>query len=142
MPRPLGLPKRPGGGPSHSSILTAWPRSIRSAWDSPRAGGALVRNWSSEPVPSADGARSRPSRPTSQGPWGKDDTPWDWLFLAMAHHGLGQTDLARAYFDRARLWIDQKLGKDAGAIPASNLSWSNRLELSLLRREAEAVLGR
>lgn len=72
--------------------------------------------------------------------WGKDDTPWDWLFLAMAHHRLGQVELAKAHFDRAARWLDQRLGKGAAGTPAPALFWSDRLELSLLRREAEAVM--
>jgi tetratricopeptide (TPR) repeat protein len=63
--------------------------------------------------------------------WGKDDTVWDWLFLAMAHHRLGAADQAKTYFDRATQWIDRH--------PA--LFWSDRLELTLLRREAEQLLN-
>ncbi|MCI0743225.1 MAG: protein kinase [Gemmataceae bacterium] len=69
--------------------------------------------------------------------WGKGDTPWDWLFLAMAHHRLGQADLAKSNLDRAARWIDQRTSKGA----SGTLLWSNRLELALLRREAEATLS-
>src|SRR5262249_17035887 len=36
--------------------------------------------------------------------WGKDDAVWDWFFLAMAHHRLGQAEQARKYFERASRW--------------------------------------
>jgi WD40 repeat protein/tRNA A-37 threonylcarbamoyl transferase component Bud32 len=62
--------------------------------------------------------------------WGKDDTAWDWLFLAMAHHHLGANDLARANAEKAARWIDK----------AGTLYWSDRLELTLLRRETEGYL--
>lgn len=62
--------------------------------------------------------------------WGKDDTVWDWLYLAMAHHQLGSTMSAKSYLERAQNQIDQIT------------FWSNRLELMLLRREAERLLGK
>jgi WD40 repeat protein/Flp pilus assembly protein TadD len=68
--------------------------------------------------------------------WGKDDTVWDWLFLAMSHHRLGQHRLAEGYWTKASRWMDQA----GGRTPATALSWSNQMELSLLRREAEALL--
>jgi len=52
----------------------------------------------------------------------------DWLFLAMAHHRLGQVD-------KARRWLD-KSAVDA-APPAT---WDQRLALQILRREAESLI--
>lgn len=74
--------------------------------------------------------------------WGKGDTPWDWLFLAMAHHHLGATNLAKSNFDQAARWIEQKNVIGTEGTPSSTLFWSDRLELSLLRREAERHLSK
>jgi WD40 repeat protein/tetratricopeptide (TPR) repeat protein len=73
--------------------------------------------------------------------WGKGDTPWDWLYLAMAHHHLGAAEPAKANFDLAVRWIDQRnvIGPDGAT--TSTLFWSDRLELTLLRREAERALS-
>jgi tetratricopeptide (TPR) repeat protein len=73
--------------------------------------------------------------------WGKGDTTWDWLFLAMAHHHLGSTGPAKTNFDKAAKWIDQRQVKGADGIPTSTLFWSDRLELAQLRREAESLLN-
>jgi hypothetical protein len=56
----------------------------------------------------------------------------DRLFLAMSHHYLGQADEARKWLDKAVQGIDQ-------AAKAQPLSWTRRVELQLLRREAEAL---
>jgi len=74
--------------------------------------------------------------------WGKDDTVWDWLFLSMAHHHLGASEQAKANFDRAAKWIDQRQVKGVDGTITSTLFWSDRLELTLLRREAEGYLGK
>jgi WD40 repeat protein/serine/threonine protein kinase/tetratricopeptide (TPR) repeat protein len=60
---------------------------------------------------------------------GKGGTAWDWLFLAMAHHRLGHAKEAREWLARAR---PQEADR--------RLSWDQRLELQLLRREAEELL--
>jgi tetratricopeptide (TPR) repeat protein len=54
----------------------------------------------------------------------------DSLFLAMAHHRLGQTDEARKWLDRAV----QVLEKDPPA------DWGQRIQQQILRREAEELL--
>jgi Flp pilus assembly protein TadD len=64
--------------------------------------------------------------------------PLDWLFLAMAHHRLGNTDEARHWLDRARQRLDQNL--DSGTF-GSEPNWRERLERQLLRREAETLIG-
>jgi tetratricopeptide (TPR) repeat protein len=77
----------------------------------------------------------------------KDDPAWeghvvDWLLLAMAHQRLGHGDEARRWLDKAVQWIDQAgkgLPKESRfALPVP--SWGDRLEIQLLRREAEDVL--
>jgi WD40 repeat protein len=57
-------------------------------------------------------------------------TPHDWLFLALAHQRLGHVEEARKWLDKAAAALD----KDPGG------SWDQRLELRLLRREAEEVV--
>jgi tetratricopeptide (TPR) repeat protein len=56
--------------------------------------------------------------------------PQDWVFLAMAHHRLGQRDEARRWLDRFQSYQ-----------PSADVSqfWSE-LEIRLLRSEAEAVV--
>src|SRR5262249_39580140 len=45
---------------------------------------------------------------------GGGGTAWDWLFLAMAHHQLGNADKARRWFDKAAAGIDEASDEDAG----------------------------
>ena len=81
---------------------------------------------------------------------GKDGTAGDWLFLAMAHHRLGQADEARRWLDKAAKSIDESIpppppNAAAGSPPKpqvadTTLSWRERLELQLLRREAEELI--
>jgi Flp pilus assembly protein TadD len=62
----------------------------------------------------------------------KVGTVQDFLFLAMAHQRLGNGEEARKWLDKSLRALQQ----DAGG------SWEQRLELALLRREAEASLHR
>jgi WD40 repeat protein/tetratricopeptide (TPR) repeat protein len=63
---------------------------------------------------------------------GKGGTAWDWLLLAVAHHHLGHTAEARQWLEKAVAWID--------AESKPPLAWNDRLELQLLRREAEGLI--
>ncbi len=56
--------------------------------------------------------------------------PWDWPFLAMAHHRLGHRDLARRWLDRLREYQPS----------ADRSDFWDEWELRLLRSEAEAVI--
>jgi hypothetical protein len=59
----------------------------------------------------------------------------------MAYHHKAQPDQAKTTLERASRSIDQTMGKTPGsASDKSKLSWSQRLELSLLQREATALL--
>jgi tetratricopeptide (TPR) repeat protein len=58
----------------------------------------------------------------------QDGSAWDWLFLALAEQRRGQTDAAGRWLKRAQEWVDAE---------GARLSWDRRLELRLLRREAE-----
>ena len=51
---------------------------------------------------------------------------WDWFFLAMAKHKLGNKD-AREWFDKAVAWMERNM--------------SDNEELKRFRVEAEEVLG-
>jgi tetratricopeptide (TPR) repeat protein len=68
--------------------------------------------------------------------------PWDWLFLALAHHHLGQREEARKYLDQSVAWMDRH-PKGDGPIPGSTslFLWPSRVELSLFRREVETLLN-
>jgi tetratricopeptide (TPR) repeat protein len=61
----------------------------------------------------------------------QEDFPAAWLFLAMSHQRLGQAKEARQWLDRAVRWLDKE---------EQTLSWHQRLELRLLRQEAEELL--
>ena len=69
---------------------------------------------------------------------GQEDAVRDWLFLALAHHRLGQAERARTYFERASRSISQATKQGAGG---PRLPWSDRLEFALLRGEAETALN-
>jgi tetratricopeptide (TPR) repeat protein len=56
---------------------------------------------------------------------------WDWVWLAMAHARLGEMAEARFWLGRATKWIDENAGES---------TWDQRLELQLLRKEAEALV--
>jgi tetratricopeptide (TPR) repeat protein len=58
-----------------------------------------------------------------------------WLFLALAHHRSGHADEAKKWLTKAQHWIDQAPKEGANALP-----WDQRLELMLLREEAEEVI--
>ncbi|MFM9964406.1 MAG: hypothetical protein ACKV2Q_24655 [Planctomycetaceae bacterium] len=57
---------------------------------------------------------------------------FDWFFLAMSFHKLGEPQLATQSFDRALQWQE--------AHPQLPPSWSR--ELTEIRAEAESLLGR
>jgi tetratricopeptide (TPR) repeat protein len=63
-----------------------------------------------------------------------------WLFLAMAHHRLGHAGEAAKWLGKAVRWIDSETQKDRNGLAAAALPWDQRLELKLLRSEAEALL--
>jgi tetratricopeptide (TPR) repeat protein/WD40 repeat protein len=68
-------------------------------------------------------------------------TAFDCFVLAMTHAQLGHAAEARKWLDRASLWIENaspKKPKEAGN--KAPLTWQERLQLGLLRREAETLL--
>jgi len=58
----------------------------------------------------------------------------------MSHHRLGHPQEARTWLDRAGRWIEEALGKPDFRIEGRQLDWRQRLELQVLRREAEALI--
>jgi WD40 repeat protein/tetratricopeptide (TPR) repeat protein len=63
---------------------------------------------------------------------GHGGTAWDGFLMVLTEHHLGHRDEARTWLERARKAMDES---------ASGLAWNNRLELRLLRHEAEALLA-
>jgi tetratricopeptide (TPR) repeat protein len=64
----------------------------------------------------------------------------NWLWLAIAHFKLGETDDARFWLKKADAWLDS-VGNDLPASANSiGLHRHNWLEAHVLRREAEALL--
>jgi serine/threonine-protein kinase len=65
----------------------------------------------------------------------------NWLWLALAHQRLGETQEARRWLDRATRWLDRfATGMPARAEQGLGLHLHNWLEAHVLRREAEALL--
>jgi tetratricopeptide (TPR) repeat protein len=69
---------------------------------------------------------------------GKGGVPQDWLFLAMAHHRLRHAEQARKWLDQAVRAIKQADPKK----PPTGARWSERIEIQLLRREAQTLIHR
>jgi Flp pilus assembly protein TadD len=68
-------------------------------------------------------------------------TPGDWLFLAMAHHRLGNDQAAKKWLDQAAAWLERVSPEKLKANPlAQRLPWDRVLEMDLLRKQAEAAL--
>jgi WD40 repeat protein/tRNA A-37 threonylcarbamoyl transferase component Bud32/tetratricopeptide (TPR) repeat protein len=72
---------------------------------------------------------------------GKGGTAGDWVFLAMAHHRLGHGEMARKWLDRAVGEIDRLTAPlPRSALTATRRSWADRIELQILRRQAEKLI--
>src|SRR5262249_20091452 len=69
-----------------------------------------------------------------------EGVPEDWLFLALAHHRLGQAGAAQLWYRRAAEAIRQV--DTASSLPDGRiLSWQIRVDLHLLLQEAATALG-
>jgi serine/threonine-protein kinase len=65
----------------------------------------------------------------------------NWVWLALAHQRLGQSDEARRWLSKAQSWLDQyRDGMSARADQELGLHLHNWLEAHVLRREAEALI--
>jgi tetratricopeptide (TPR) repeat protein len=71
---------------------------------------------------------------------GKGGTAWDWLFLAMAHHRLGHAAEAKQWLAKAVQWIEKASNPKPDKAAGTPLPWDQRLELKVLRREAEELI--
>jgi tetratricopeptide (TPR) repeat protein len=61
-------------------------------------------------------------------------TGWDYVFLALAEHQRGHADEARKAREQADAWFEK-------ALHGRPQSWGERLQMELLRREAQTLLG-
>jgi hypothetical protein len=69
-----------------------------------------------------------------------DEDVMDWLYLAMAHHRLEHRDEARRWLDKAEHALHHSAADQPPAGAKALLSWAQRLELRLLKREATALI--
>jgi tetratricopeptide (TPR) repeat protein len=68
--------------------------------------------------------------------------PFDWLFLAMAHHRVGHKDEAKSFFEKAKTWITKSTrDKPADETLGKRVSWETWLELQILSREADELIN-
>jgi serine/threonine-protein kinase len=66
----------------------------------------------------------------------------NWLWLALADQGLGKTEDARRWLQKAQTWLDQfHDGMPPNAETELGLHFHNWLEANVLRREAEALIS-
>jgi WD40 repeat protein/tetratricopeptide (TPR) repeat protein len=77
----------------------------------------------------------------------KQPAPSAWLFLALAHARLQHAEEAKKWLGMAREWVDQaqrqKPGEagDESALSWHKLPWNERLAVTVLQREAEALVA-
>jgi serine/threonine protein kinase/WD40 repeat protein/tetratricopeptide (TPR) repeat protein len=66
---------------------------------------------------------------------------YDWLFLAMAHHHLGQKGRAEKYLNESLDWIDHYADdSQKGPFYTRGAPWNRRQQLRLLSEEAEKLI--
>ena len=71
-----------------------------------------------------------------------DAAAFDWLFLAMAHHRLGQADQAQESLAHASAWSERALRENTPLTLAGvTLDFDQRLELRVLLDEAGELLS-
>ena len=75
----------------------------------------------------------------------KQPTPSVWIFLAMAHHQLGQKDDAQKWLEKTAVWLEEMQSKNSEAeakagVSWKNLPWTERLALEKTFREAKNLL--
>jgi hypothetical protein len=73
---------------------------------------------------------------------GAGGTPYDWLFLAMAHYQLGHDAEAHHWLDLVGPWVERaRRGSVKDRYIRTPLTWEQRLELDLFTREAKQLIG-
>jgi hypothetical protein len=86
------------------------------------------------PAPAAVSGRTAPQA--------FDDTAYEMLFLAIAHHHLGHADEARQWLGKALRWMEQApLPKTEQGTDNPRYPWVRRVAHETLRREVETLLG-
>jgi serine/threonine protein kinase/WD40 repeat protein/tetratricopeptide (TPR) repeat protein len=116
--------------------------SSRDHWHVTQLGAALYRAGRfEEAVPRLTEATELSCHPY------RTNMQHTWYFLAMAHHRLGHTDLARRWLAKGIRGTEESLaspgetrgksGIDSGVLSPN---WNRRLTLRLLRREAEQLI--
>jgi hypothetical protein len=72
---------------------------------------------------------------------GRGGTPWDWLFLAMAHGRLGHMEEARRWLEKAVPAVEQALQPRSDPRPGLS-PWPGYAQtMRIVRLEAEAMLS-
>jgi tetratricopeptide (TPR) repeat protein len=66
---------------------------------------------------------------------GQTSPAYAWYLLAIAHSQLGQTDVARQWYDKAKSWVAEALA-DQERSGQPKWLWNRRLTIELLEREA------
>jgi Flp pilus assembly protein TadD len=67
------------------------------------------------------------------------ETAWNWYCLAMCYGAAGKNAEARQALAKGHAWVEAQA---KGHTDVEELLWYDRVELELLRREAEKVVGR
>jgi serine/threonine-protein kinase len=65
----------------------------------------------------------------------------NWLWLALAHHHLGDPDEARTWLYKAAVWLDERGNNLPTYADSMGLHRHNWLEAHILRREVEALMA-
>ncbi len=65
---------------------------------------------------------------------------WDWLFLAMAYHQLGNNEAAKTNLEKAVEWIERMNRTRETAAANPWIGWQEPIEVDQLLREARAMI--
>ena len=70
---------------------------------------------------------------------GPTSPAYAWYLLAIAHSQLGQTDVARQWYDKAKSWVAEALAEQERS-GQPKWPWNRRLTIELLEREAAQAI--
>lgn len=70
----------------------------------------------------------------------RQQSAWDFLFLALAHAQLGHPDVARQYVSKADACLEQVEHDTTGKVTRIRPPWTEQVQVRLLRHEAESAL--